>query len=175
MSGEIWLPIATNSGLPPHLQNLARSSGFLAPSLSVLGDMDQIYKGGRAARPVREIVLVGPDGETPIMIPGMGESEIAEIEEIAQAAYEKAAATLARTGSVIDFAAERERRGLPPAEKFDELYKTALEDRIQNQRKNPTDYPSRDFARESGLIKGQGQVAMPALPWKEPASDASNS
>jgi hypothetical protein len=102
----------------------------------------------------------------------MGECEIAELEDIALEAYEKAARTLARCGTTIDFAEERDKRGLPPVEKFDELYRQALEDRIHNQKTNPTDYPSRDYARESGLIHGQGQAVVPALPWKDlPVAD----
>ena len=91
-----------------------------------------------------EVVLIGADGHTPLIIAGLGETEVAEIEEIALAALEKQEKTMKETGgSPINFAKYREDNHLPPAEALDSLFRQALRDRMAKHRANPISDPAR--------------------------------
>lgn len=108
--------------------------------------------GGRAAKPAREIVLVGPDGHTPVVIPGLGVTEAAELEDISIAVYEKQEKRLREGKPQVDFDALREREGLPPTKDFDPLFRQAVRDRIAKHRANPRTDPERQPLRPRGLI-----------------------
>ena len=109
---------------------------------SQTADLAEVF-GGRAATPAQNIVIVGPDGRTPILIAGLGVTEVAELEELAQEAFEKAETKLKKTGTVIPFAEHRERLGKPEAKEFDGLLRQALLDRIKKHKQNPISDPAR--------------------------------
>ena len=159
--GGIWLPIAKQMTVP--MQRLGRRVGTAMALKRQLGDLSQVY-GGRAAKPKREVMLVGPDGQTPILIAGLGEAEVAEIEEIALAAAEKAEARMKQQGSPIDFERIRAEKGLPSADEFDARLREAAEDRVQRERRNPTSFTPGLAPRTP---RGQSFQAIPTNPVKE--------
>lgn len=110
--------------------------------------------GGRAEKPVREVVLKGADGHTPVIIPGIGAAEAAEIEDIALAVYEEQEKRLSEGRALVDFDELREREGLPAREEFDPLFRQALRDRIQEHRRNPVTDPSRQPYALRGYVHG---------------------
>ena len=159
--------------VPTHRNFITRQGyGVAAPLLSpelqgrvvVMGrpqqysDMSQVF-GGRAAKPRQEVVVTGPDGRTPIMICGLGVTEVAEMEDAAHEAYERGQKRLKEQGSVVPFAEYRERRGLPDRTKFDELYRQALADKVADQKRNWRSNPAPDPMKR--YTKGTAQVAMP--------------
>lgn len=114
---------------------------------------DLAYRlGGRAVKPTRELVLVGPDGRTPIVVPGLGVTEAAELEEVAIAAYEKREKLMRQGKPLVDFDELRDREGLPPAKEFDPLFRQALRDRIEKHRRSPITDPPRQPVKPRGLI-----------------------
>lgn len=106
--------------------------------------------GGRAVKPDRDIVLVGPDGKTPILLvvdPGM---EAAEAEDIALEHFERVQAR----GYVINFAAHRAKKGRYPKEQFDQKFREALEERMERHRRNPITDPAKRFGKTRGYVRG---------------------
>jgi len=104
---------------------------------------DLAYRvGGRAALPPKPIMIVGPDGTQPLFLVANGNVEGAELEEIAIAEFEKQAELKKQGKGPIDFEGIRERRGLPPREQFDQMFREALQERIKKHKRNPvTDKP----------------------------------
>ena len=78
-----------------------RRKVLLAANGQAIRDLPEMA-GGRAARPTAPVVIYGPDGRTPIIIPTFGTMEAAEVEDLALGAYEKAQKAVERQGSVID-------------------------------------------------------------------------
>lgn len=114
---------------------------------------DLAYRlGGRAVMPMREIVLIGPDGRTPIVIPGLGVTEAAELEDLALEIYERKEQRLREGKPLVDFDALREEAGLPSRQEFDPLFRQALRDRIAKHRASPRTDPARVPIKPRGLI-----------------------
>ena len=149
----------TRQLLPPHLQGRV----VVMEKPAQFSDISQIF-GGRGVKPRQEVVVVGPDGRTPIMLCGLGLTEAAELEEEAHEAYERGQQRLKEQGSVIPFAEYRERRGLPPRERFDELYRQALADKVAEQKRNWRSNPAPDANKR--YVRGSSMVAMPSNPLK---------
>ncbi len=124
--------------------------------------------GGRARKPgPRPVVLVGPDGVTPIVIAFDSQTEAAEVQDIAQEAYENADARYKRLGKVIDTDTHREQRGLPSAESFDQRVREHM-DRAIRQKKR-TMVTGHHYDMNAKYAKGQAQQVVPGTPWKESA------
>lgn len=113
--------------------------------------------GGRAVRPKDPVVLIGPDGKTPILLVGAGETEAAELEELAQAVYEKGQRRISQGKTVIPFDEIREKRGYPAREKFSDLFKQALTDRMERHRRNPRSDPPKQHGTPTGGANGTTQ------------------
>jgi hypothetical protein len=91
---------------------------------SKVGDIGRAF--GRGARLEKPIYLYREDGSV-IIIAGLGKAEAAELEDLAQSQLER---------KPFDFAAARERAGLPPKEKFDGLFRDALERKNEQYKRN---------------------------------------
>jgi len=83
--------------------------------------------GGRAAKPQQEVVVVGPDGRTPILVAGLGVTEVAEIEDVIHEAVERAEKRMKDYGQQLPIQEYRERRGMPQADKVPERIYEAFE------------------------------------------------
>ena len=127
---------------------------WLAPAKTILESPDAIEDlcqvGGRNRRGTN-LTLVGTNGQ-PLMIVHDDQTEAAEIEDLAHEAVERR--------QPIDFAAARERQGLPSASKFDELLRTAAEDFIHRAKANPRTVRRRDPNQQYV----RGLVTVPAMP-----------
>lgn len=100
--------------------------------------------GGRHKKPTKDIVITGPDGKTPFVVVADGETEAAELEEIALAMHEHKARRMRQgISGGIDFEEIRARRGLPPARAFDALFRQAIADRIARHKQNHRTDPFR--------------------------------
>ena len=103
-----------------------------------ISEIGHIY-GGRAAMPVKPIMVYGPSGQVVTLVVGGGETEAAELEELA---YENLEAQQVRP--MNDRISEyRERMGLPPREKMPALISQALRDHGRDQIANPSKYPKK--------------------------------
>jgi hypothetical protein len=93
---------------------------------------DMSYRmGGRAVRPVQDVVLYGPHGEA-IILPGFGVTEMAELQDLAAAVYEREA----KRPRSVDFEEMRARDGLPSAADFSDRFKQGLRDTAKRLRGN---------------------------------------
>jgi hypothetical protein len=91
-------------------------------------DLSQIFRG-RADKPQQEIVVVGPDGKTPILVAGLGVTEVAELEDTIQEAMERAEDRIKKEGQVVPTRRFREDRGLPSREESGQRIREALTER----------------------------------------------
>lgn len=115
---------------------------------------DLAYRlGGRAVKPVQEIVMRGPAGNA-VVICGMGAAEAAELQDIAEAVYEEQQAKVDAGEPIVNFDELRERHGLPSREEFDPLFRQALRDRIEQHRRNPITDPARQPHKKRGYVGG---------------------
>lgn len=123
--------------------------------------------GGRAARPFQPIILVAPDGKTPICLVTDGQTEASELEEIAAAAMERGAENLKKHGAHIRFDEWRERHHLPRREDVPDLYLQALRDYVTRNRANWRSAPK---PRQDKYAKGGAMTTVPAKTWQEKPS-----
>lgn len=114
--------------------------------------------GGRAKKPTREILLVGPDGKRPIFLIGAGVTEAAELEEEVHAIYEREAERQRAGHSYFDEV--REREGLPPRDKVPDLVREALWERAQQHKRNQVTDPAPQ--RSQSLLRHYHQGASVA-------------
>lgn len=93
--------------------------------------------GGRGSRPQGPVVLVGADGQTPILLVGLGQAEASELQDLAHDAIERSEENLKKEGSAMRFDTLRERAGYAPREKVGELIAEGLERRRMEAKRNP--------------------------------------
>ena len=116
---------------------------------------DLAYRlGGRAVKPEREIILMGADGKTPILMPGFGVTEAAELEETAQAVYERQRAKLDAGKPIVDFDELRAKEGLPPTHLAGEFMKEAIWERAKRHKRNPITDPARQVGGLHNYVQG---------------------
>jgi hypothetical protein len=93
---------------------------------------DMSYRaGGRAMRPTQDVVLYGPHGEA-IILPGFGVTEMAELQDLAEAVYERES----HRPRSVDFEEMRAKAGLPSAHEFNDRFKQGLRDTAKRMRGN---------------------------------------
>lgn len=115
------------------------------------GDISQI--AGRAGKPGELTVVARGAGRMPLVIVHDRQTEAAEIEDLVLEASER---------KPFDFAASRERQGLPSREAFDPLLRQAAEDYVKRARANPSVVRPRQPMQP--FVKGL--VTNPAMNWK---------
>ena len=98
---------------------------------------------GRAAKPRKPIMLVGPDERTIILIVGDGVAEAAELEDLALATLNRQQERVRKQGRSLDFDALRERHGLMRREEVDPAIRQALIERIRRHQRSPITDPVR--------------------------------
>ncbi len=161
--GSLWLPLAQI--MPLHIARLGETSTMLIRNRSYIDAMSQVF-GGRAAKPDGIGSMPASDGETPIMVAGLGECEVSEMQDILLEALEKTEAQVKKTGTAIDFEAERERRGFPSAATFDQRYREYFQERADYGRRNLRTALTTPY---TGGGRGQSMIALPRMPFKEKA------
>ena len=121
--------------------------GYVKPHVLLLKDERDLndlaaMAGGRAEKPTKQVILYGADGHTCTVIPGMGVTEAAELEDIARETWENQRAKIARNEPVINFKEYREKHGYPKREEFDAFFREALRERMRKHRANPVSDPA---------------------------------
>ena len=117
-------------------------------SLSDVADLPARL-GGRAKKPKAPVGLVDPSG-MPIFLVGMGETEAAELQEMAYDVIERRSK---RPWQGIDRDHPKYRHRLVPYKNFSDAFKEALQERIKRHKANPvtdppgpsSDLPRRNF------------------------------
>ena len=141
---EIIVPIArrltVNASAIP-LSMRGKLTGVLRNKADI-GEMAYAV-GGRDVKPEKPLMILGPDERTVLLIVGAGVAEASELEDLAYAQLEKAEANTKKHGRAFDFKEARERRGLPQATEFDQLYRDALRRRVKQHKQNPFSDPAR--------------------------------
>lgn len=141
-----------------------RSRYLFLPTKGMVLDTAALL-GNRAFKPgPRPVTIMGPDGKTPIIIAFGDDTEAAEIEDAAIAAYEKAEAQVKKTGTVIDNDTFRDKQGLPPAETFDTRVREHLDKQVQMKKK--TRVTGHHYDMNQKYVKGQAMQTVPETPWK---------
>ena len=82
------------------------------------------------------MLLWGPDNKTLMVIIGDGEAEAAELEDIAQQAYDKAETNMKKFGRAVDIDSMRERAGAPRREEVDPMIRQAFRDHAAKLKQN---------------------------------------
>jgi hypothetical protein len=157
---EILLPVArrltvNGSAIPPALRG--KLTGVLRNKKDIA---EMAYAvGGRDVKPKKPLMIVGPDEKTVLLVVGDGVAEAAELEDLAHAQLEKAEGNVKKHGRAFDFREARERRGLPQAGEFDQLYRDALRRRVAQHKANPISDPAR-VPQRAPAPKGRTKFAV---------------
>lgn len=152
------MPVAY--GNPQGVVNSTRA--VVLRNKSDIANLGEIF-GGRNAKPRQEIIVVGPDGRTPIMVVGLGVTEVAELEDVINEGVDRAKEKIKKYGTQMPFEEYRERHGLPRSEDFGTLFAEAVERRINEHKRNPRTNPARKPFDQ--FAKGKSQVTTPNKDW----------
>jgi hypothetical protein len=118
--------------------------GEVAAAARRAKDIQEIrHMFGAGAMPKAPIAVLGPDGNSIIMVVGDGVTEASELQDIAAEAYDRQAETIKRTGNGSDFAGLREKHGYRRKEDFDRALREALQERIARHKASPITDPFR--------------------------------
>jgi hypothetical protein len=133
------IPLAFNTNdIPVQLRGMVQAA---LPTTQDIEDLPNAL-GGRDVKPHAPVLLWGPDG-TQIMIMGAGEASLAEIQDVAYNALDKANERYKLYGHTIDIERRREQAGLPRREDVDGMIRDALRRRAQSHIDNPISDPPR--------------------------------
>ena len=91
---------------------------------------------GRSHKPRQPLMVYGPDNYMPILIIGDGETEAAELQDLAQDAIGRQEEMVRKTGRGFDFDSARERAGMVRREDFGRAASEAFERRAAFLRAN---------------------------------------
>jgi len=139
---ELLLPIARRA---PPIPGSHPAFGLIPTSLvgkvagafqgeDAMGEIGHAF--GRAAKPRKPVLLWGPDNKTLMVIIGDGDAEAAELEDIAQQAYDKAETNMKKFGRAVDIDSMRERAGAPRREEVDPMIRQAFRDHAAKLKQN---------------------------------------
>lgn len=97
---------------------------------------DFAHAVGKATRPKAPLMLYGPDEYMPIMVIGDGETEAAEMQDLAMEAIGRQEEAVKRNGRGMNFDEARERAGMVRRENFQEAWHDAFQRRADYLRRN---------------------------------------
>lgn len=114
----------------------------------------ELFDKGRHYKPQAPILLVGPDGRQPILLIGDGVTEVAELQDMAQAAIadQEEAMSSNSSGRGMDYDSLREKHGKVRREDVDTQIRYAISERIRHHKENPVSDPFRQPQRTLGNI-----------------------
>jgi len=137
---DALLKVAKKEGIP--LMDLISQMGEnIHRFIPMDGGIDDIaYRlGPRDAKPREPIVMKLPDGNTPLIVVGAGQTEVAEIADIVAERWEDGEKKVREGKPQLDSDIFEERRadeGLPPRDQFDSNFREGLRDKIDYHKKN---------------------------------------
>lgn len=141
---DVQILVPTHRITPFGVVPMAMAGQLAGAAVGHQGLADATYQLGRTAKPRRPILVYGPDERVKTVIMTDGETEMAELEDVAHAALEKQEAQVKKTGRALDFDERRERGGLVPRNDASAAMRNAIEDRIKKHKANPRTDPPRD-------------------------------
>lgn len=98
-------------------------------------------------KPQAPILLVGPDGRTPILLVGAGETEAAELQDMAMEAIGHQDEMVAVGGRGMDYDGLREKHGAVRRDEAGQAISDAIQARIDHHQQNPVSDPFRQPRR----------------------------
>lgn len=107
----------------------------------------EMLGGDPRFKPTAPILLIGPDGRTPILIIGDGMTEAAELQDMAMAAIGKQEDEIAAHGRGMDYDKLREKHGAIRRDKVGMAISDAIAARIAHHKQNPVTDPFRQPLR----------------------------
>lgn len=93
--------------------------------------------------PILPVMVIVPGAPAPTFIAGFGYAPAAELRDCAVVAWNNQIEQIAKTGSIFDFDARRERAGLMRRENVDPAVREAMAERIAKHKANPVTDPFR--------------------------------
>lgn len=172
MAGEIWLKnnwaqpfLRPKPGVPSSLWR--RVAGAFGRGALPIKDLTAAFDGGRTATPTKPILVYGPNEQVVTIVCGMGVTETAEIEEMVLEAFEHQ-----QKDKSYKIAELREKAGLVPHEEVEARCRQAMEDRLLDERRNPSRYhdpprPDKSWIRKLPEIRLTDQDREVMQAWME--------
>lgn len=114
---------------------------------------------GRSAKPFAPMLLIGPDGRTPIVVIGDGMTEAAELEDLAMEAIGHQQEQMDALGRGLDYDDMRERHGKVMREQVDTQIREAIRARIKHHQQNPVTDPFRQPRKALGNVFPMSRAA----------------
>ncbi len=159
---------------PGRLSDLMVPVGYVAPRtiaplLSAAANEEtassivDMFGGDRHYKPTAPIMLVGPDGRTPIILITEGEVEAAELQDMALEAIGNQEERISSFGRGLNFDELRERDGYVRREDAGNAIKDAIAARIAHHLQNPVTDPF----RQPRYAERPPQYMLGAIPQKE--------
>lgn len=123
------------------------------------GSIVQMFGGDPHFKPVHPILLIGPDGRTPILLIGDGVTEAAELQDMAMAYIDKQEKEIASHGRGMDFDLLRQKSGAVRRDKVGQAISDAIAARIAHHQANPRTDPFRQpLLRQLGQAFALGGI-----------------
>lgn len=127
--------------IPP--RSMGRSVAAQATGMrDAMSIVDALGRGPRF-KPQAPLMLIGPDGSTPILLIGDGVTEAAELQDMAMEAIGNQQERVAEYGRGLDFEKLREKHGYVKREQAGMAIKDAIAARIAHHKQNPVTDPFR--------------------------------
>lgn len=130
--------------MPGQMANVT-STG--ARGMKEAGNIVDMLGGNPAFKPKAPILLVGPDGRTPILLIGDGVTEAAELQDMAQEAIGAQEDAIASHGRGMDYDKLREKHGAVRRDEAGRAISDAIQARIDHHKQNPVSDPFRQPRR----------------------------
>ena len=105
--------------------------GQVSGRLNWQGVSDFAHEVGRTRMPTKPLMIVGPDGGVPILIMVDGDTEAAEMQDLALAAVDKQQEQIKKTGRAMDFDSLREQHGMVRREDFAQTLSDGLQRNVE--------------------------------------------
>lgn len=113
---------------------------------------DFAHAVGKSKMPTKPLMVVGPDSGVPIVVMVDGDTEAAEMQDIALAAIDKQQEQIKRTGRAMDFDNLREENGMVRREDFGQVLSDGLMRNVEYLRTHQRTDPR---GREMPHMKGR--------------------
>lgn len=107
------------------------------------GGIVEMLGGDPHFKPVHPILLIGPDGRTPILLIGDGVTEASELQDMAMSYIDKQEQEIASHGRGMDFDLLRQKSGAIRRDKVGQAISDAIAARIAHHQANPRTDPFR--------------------------------
>jgi len=143
---ELMLPIGYRDDKNV-IRKMGRAVSAGARGMKEANGIVEMLGGDPHFKPTAPILLIGPDGRTPILIIGDGVTEAAELQDMAMAAIGKQEDEIAAHGRGMDYDKLREKHGAVRRDEAGQAISDAIAARIAHHQQNPVTDPFRQPLR----------------------------